>query len=67
MKIETATKTIKPKFDLGDIVFLVTDPEQRERMVVQYMISAREIFYILTCGAENYTAPEMEIAESKQY
>jgi hypothetical protein len=31
--------TIKPAFELGEIVYLITDPEQMPRMVTGYYIS----------------------------
>lgn len=58
---------IYPKFEVGAIVFLIHDPEQQERMVVQYIVSRGEIVYTLSCGTATCNAYDFEIAESKKY
>lgn len=60
----------KPKeteFNLGQVVYLVTDPEQSERMVtgIQITLSWAEI-YTLSCGESTSTHYAGEISDTKK-
>lgn len=60
MKIET-------KFNVGDAVFLVHEPEQVAWMIVGITIAggAMGIIYTLVCGLEMYQAHEVELTYEK--
>lgn len=55
--------TIKNKFDIGDSVVLIHDPEQTLWMVVYIQINANGLLYGLACGAEESTAFEFELQD----
>lgn len=58
---------INNKFELGQAVFLITDTDQRVRMVTCIKISLTGILYYLACGTEETQHYENEIAEDKKY
>lgn len=60
MKIDT-------KFNIGEIVFLITDEDQKARMVVSLKIYDKGILYCLACGTEETYHYEMEIASQKSF
>ena len=51
-------------FNLGQIVFLITDPDQLRRIVTKITISANGIVYELGCGANASDHYECEISET---
>lgn len=51
----------KPKFNVGEFVFLKTDPEQLERQVICIMDYGLLYQYILTCGVEQTNHFEYEV------
>lgn len=40
------------KFKIGELVFLVTDPEKRKRIVTEIKISPDDVTYYLSCGSD---------------
>jgi len=58
---------IKTKFDIGQIVFLATDSEQRARIVTGIIIRPSGIIYYLTCGSEETTHYDIEFTLEKNY
>lgn len=48
-------------FALGEIVYLKTDPDQRERMVTMVRISPLGVTYELSCGDNASAHHEIEI------
>jgi uncharacterized protein YebE (UPF0316 family) len=60
MKIET-------KYNLGDIVFLITDKDQYERIITGIIIRPFGVTYYLSCGTEETNHYEMEFNTSKNY
>lgn len=58
MRIETA-------FDIGEIVFLITDEEQAERMVTRIYVNPNGVCYELSYGMATSTHFEMEMSRSK--
>jgi hypothetical protein len=45
--------TIKNKYELGQLVFLVTDPDQLPRMVIQVGKNITGgVLYVLACGSD---------------
>lgn len=51
----------KPKFNVGEFVFLKTDPDQLERQIVCVMDYGLLYQYILACGVEQTNHFEYEI------
>lgn len=58
MKIETL-------FDIGEIVFLITDEEQCERMVTNITIGPNTVTYHLSYGMAVSTHYEIEMSRTK--
>jgi hypothetical protein len=57
---------IENKFDIGQIVYLKTDEDQKPRMVTELKISAnRGIMYALSAGASDTYHYAIEISETK--
>ena len=53
---------IETSFELGQIVYLVTDCDQRRRVVTQIKITPTGILYNLSCGTQNSDHYECEIS-----
>ena len=51
-------------YELGQDVYLKTDPEQLKRMVVQIRKDFNGIVYVLVCGPETTIHFEAEISDS---
>lgn len=49
-------------FDIGQIVYLVTDPEQNKRIVTGLLIKPNSILYELSCGSNCSNHYAMEIS-----
>jgi hypothetical protein len=58
--------TIKNKFEIGQTVYLVTDPEQLKRIVTAIKVTANGILYILALGSEEGEHYLCEISEEKE-
>lgn len=56
---------IESKFEIGQLVFLKTDNEQSERMVIGIHVRPTGIIYSLAFGAMETTHYELEISEQK--
>lgn len=54
------------EFQIGQVVYLVTDPEQLERMVYSYTINNREVIYNLTQGTTTSGHFNFEISTDKK-
>lgn len=71
LAIEKAEKEIKqdvvPKYKCGDIVFLITDTEQMQRIVTGYIVRPSGVIYYLGCGEEETTHYELEIASDRNW
>lgn len=57
--------TIKNKFNIGDMVYLKTDPEQHPRMVIGISIKPNGFTYILAFGSNESYHYELEISNTK--
>lgn len=57
--------TIDIAHKIGQSVYLKTDPEQQERIVVGYILSPGELLYRLACGAEVSNHYDFEIIREK--
>lgn len=61
------TIDLKPAFCIGQIVFLITDPEQEDRMITGYIVRPQQIVYYLSKGTQETVHYEMEIATEKNW
>jgi hypothetical protein len=52
---------IESKYNIGQIIFLKTDPEQKERMLTQISITSEGMRYCLSCGTSDSWHYEIEI------
>jgi len=60
MKIET-------KYSIGQVVFLATDTDQKERLITGITIRPNSVIYILACGIDESTHYDIEFALEKNY
>lgn len=54
---------IDTKFELGDLVYLQTDPDQQKRLVTGLEIRPNGIIYLLSCGAVESSHYDIEISK----
>lgn len=54
---------IDNKFEIGQKVFLITDPEQKPRLVTGLTITPHNITYQLSSGSENSYHYDFEMSE----
>ena len=59
------TLKIEINHQIGDIVYLKTDPEQHERMVTEIRIRQNSILYSLSCGTTDSQHYEIKISTNK--
>ena|GEM_PF-882445 len=57
--------TIENKFDLGDIVYLRTDPEQYERIITRIEVSPGRLIYCTSLG-DNESVQHFDFELSKE-
>ena len=57
--------TIDNKFEIGDILYLRTDPNQLPRMVVAFSVDHRDTMYEVACGVENSKHYSFELSVEK--
>jgi hypothetical protein len=55
------------EFEIGDTVYLVTDGEQHERLVVRIFFSASHVVYELVCGTATSEHYAIEMTLDKKY
>lgn len=60
-------KVIDTKYEIGDIVYLKTDPEQVERQVFAYIVYRSEIIYKVTMGTTVSEHYDFELTSEKTY
>lgn len=53
---------IEPEFNIGDIVYLKTDPDQLARIVIGIFVYPGGIYYTTACGTNTYNAYEVELS-----
>lgn len=56
---------IDTKYDIGDIVYLTTDTEQRKRLVTGLFFTLKGMTYELSCGTATSNHYEFEISEKE--
>ena len=59
--------TINNKFNLKDVVFLITDPHQEKRMVTGIKITPNGILYYLSLGSNESVHFECEMEYERNY
>lgn len=57
---------VELEFDIGDIVFLITDIEQLERKVVEITLTPHAPIYLLACGTEQTQHYAIEITSERK-
>ena len=55
------------KYKIEEIVFLITDNEQHQRMVTAIKITKNSLIYCLACGVNESWHYDYEIAPVKNY
>lgn len=58
---------INNKFNIGEIVFLITDENQLQRIVTGFIIRKDSIIYYLSCGSLETSHYYFEIATDKNF
>lgn len=58
-------KSYKFKYDLGDIVYLITDPDQLERMVTGIRIRPSGVIYSITHSTLETDHYDIELSSKK--
>jgi len=58
---------IDNKFEIEEVVFLITDNEQSLRIVTAIQVSKRQLLYRLVCGTSESWHYEFEISSNKNY
>jgi len=61
------TLKIEISHEIGDVVYLKTDPEQNERIVTGIIIRPKTIVYTLSCGTSDSSHYDIEISTHKKY
>lgn len=56
---------IDNKYELGEIVYLVTDTEQAARIITGIIIRPTGIIYYLSCGKEEGNHYEIEMSRER--
>jgi hypothetical protein len=56
---------IEVNHQIGDIVYLRTDPEQQARIITAYMVTPREVMYEVACGVMTTPHYEFELSTEK--
>jgi hypothetical protein len=51
------------KYKIGDPVFLITDTEQKKRIITGYYIRETSITYLVSCGTEESTHYDFEMTK----
>jgi len=59
--------TLNNKYQLGEIVYLITDTDQSKRMITGIQVSFEHLLYRLACGITDSWHFESEITRDKKY
>lgn len=60
-------KELKIFFEIGEIVFLLTDDDQKKRIITSYTVYPNEIVYTLSQGTTTSNHYAIEITKGKNY
>jgi hypothetical protein len=58
---------INNKFELEEVVFLITDTDQLSRIITGFQVTKNSIVYRLACGTTESWHYDYEIARDKKY
>lgn len=58
---------IENKYNIGDVVFLLTDVEQLNRIITGIIIRPNSILYYVSCGSTETLHYDLEIILEKNY
>ncbi|WP_312557894.1 hypothetical protein [Empedobacter brevis] len=58
---------MKAKYNLEDIIYLITDEDQKERIITGVLYEQNSIQYRVACGANTSWHFEFELNTSKNY
>jgi hypothetical protein len=56
---------IDEKFNLGQVVYLKVDPEQRALIVVSISVRPGHLAYVLSSGEDSVVAYDIELTETR--
>lgn len=56
---------ITSRYNLGDLVYLVTDPEKDRVMIIAITITPNGVIYTVSKGSEQFPCYEIEMSETK--
>lgn len=59
--------TINNRYEIGDFVYLVTDPSQNKRIITALKVEATSIQYEVSCGSESCIANDFELSKEKNF
>ena len=54
-------RVIENKYDIGEIVYITTDPEQSARMIIEIIVTKGDVMYRICCGTQMSVHYEFEI------
>lgn len=60
-------ETYKSKYKIGDVVFLITDVDQCQRIITGVLFRPNGVVYYVGFGSTETVHYEMEIAPNKNY
>ncbi|VDH16723.1 Uncharacterised protein [Algoriella xinjiangensis] len=58
---------MKAKFNLEEIIYLITDVDQKERIITGVLYEKNSIQYRVACGTDTSWHYEFELNTSKSY
>ena len=58
---------MKAKFNLEEIIYLITDEDQKERIITGVLLEPNSIQYRVVCGTNTSWHFECELNTSKNY
>ena len=58
---------IENKYEIGQKVYLITDPEQMPRMITGIIVNKYDLIYEMICGTHQSTHYDFEISAEKDY
>lgn len=64
MKFACGSYKSETKFNTGDIVYLIHDPEQCERMITGIVVRFGHYIYMVSCAEEETEHYENELSET---
>ncbi len=57
---------IEEKYKIGEIVYLITDKDQDERLVTGITVRPRELLYQVSCGTSETECYDFELSKEKK-